>query len=250
MLDINNYNISLKIYGIRKFLYFHHSGIWLLYPFYEASLLTTIVPYDIINTILDGEILENKITYIPYNILLYKNKIIINNTFKFKLKILYQISNIINKNFNLNYSIYIILKKYYKLSEIDNIKLDNTFKSDGYIITNIYDNNDVYKYKSFKSQTLDLKFNISTLDTYPYFTCIDSNNLYIKFIGSDKYIFNYEEQLDILDFNSISDGSIIELYPMLINNKIVLKFLKIRYDKILPNLDTICINIWNIINEF
>ena len=37
---------------------------------------------------------------------------------------------------------------------------------------------------------------------------------------------------------------------MLINNKIVLKFLKIRYDKILPNLDTICINIWNIINEF
>lgn len=241
----NNWNISIKTNNIRKLLLFNDDGIWLYFPNKEISFLSD-NKYFSKNILIDGEYsIENNIFY-PINLIIYNSLNISNLKFSKKIKYLNTIINFFESltiNF-LNFKIK--LKNYDTFNSYDKL-IKNISNNNNYIL--ISENNNIfYKYEKY---SIDLKFNLTTLDKMPYFTTYNYDlNIYEIFKGSKEYLFDNNLQILYEDFKNFSNGIIIEMYPLKINNLIYLKPKSIRNNKEFPNSNIIALKIWNLINTF
>ena len=206
--------------GIRKFLFFHESGIWLIFNPNEYNYISNNkVSKEFCNIILDGFIINKSKNKFHFVSLFLDNKIM----------------NYINKEHS----------KYLYISNIDtNLKKKLDYETNGFIVIK---NNKYYKYKVYN---IDLKFNINNIHNLPYFTTYNKETeKYEIFKGSEKYPFDFSTNINDKSFNYLSNDMIIEVYPCINNGKIFLNFLRIRYDKLYPNSPELANNIWNIIND-
>ena len=213
---LNGMTIFPTPFGIKKYIFLHKTGIWLLFSNTEANLISTDYNPLFDNIIIDGYYINNS-SFVPLTPIT---------------------SNLINflNNYIKLYTIYSSI-----LPKINSKNIP--YKTIGYTIT---DNNIFYKYNHY---TLDLKFNYNIIQDLPTFSVYNNNNNYVVFSGTPNLPFSYLVNTLPNDFNSINEDSIIEVYSEKINDIVYLKFLRYRNDKNLPNSLNLAINIWNIINS-
>lgn len=252
----NNFAVTQKFDGIRSLMFINEYGK----VFIVKNNLTFIIKTDIIcnlnNTIIDGELIDDKIFY-AIDIIIYKNLYLENYNLKDRLNVLYNIKFKYESNYeHFHYKIKeyyfdsifknsqkLIKKRYYY--KIHNKK--NEILKDGLIFNSIsddYKNCIIYKWKhiiTFDFKILKNKVHENKILWNLY--CYSHNNKYILFPISKYNDLLVSQELDSL----YKDNSIIEFA---FNDKLD-KFypIRVREDKLYPNFVDVAIDNWSCLHN-
>lgn len=251
-----DFAVTQKFDGIRSIMFINDHGK----VFIIKNNLTFVIKTDLLcnlsNTIIDGELINDKIFY-AIDIILYKNKYLENYDLKDRLNVLYNIKF----KYECNYKYY-----HYKIKEyyFDNIfensqklikkvyyyKINNKkyeILKDGLIFNSInedYKKCIIYKWKQII--TFDFKI-LKNKDHKNKFSwnlyCYSNNENYVLFPISKYNNLIVEQELDIL----YKDNSIIEFAFNEEQNKFYP--IKVRDDKLYPNYVDVAMDNWFCLNN-
>lgn len=239
---LNNFAVTEKLDGLRSILYITDNGnVILLKNNFQTKFITNLKIKNYNNTIIDGELINNKIFY-AFDIIIFKDIYLRENLIKRveKLKTL----KFLSKKGKMD--IYYRVKKYYYDDIIENSKLilknKKGYNIDGLIFNSInqdYENSIIYKWKyiitfDFMMKQINNNDNI-TWELY----CYNGNNTYIIFPNINNYKVKSDKYLDI----KYKDGIIIEFEYDENNN--IFSPLRIRNDKIFPNYISVALDNWD-----
>jgi hypothetical protein len=267
---LKNYSVSLKADGEYRFLIFHSSGIWLIYPKNMITRLGDMTEEYPEDTIIAGEyitksklrtknlILDSESVFIPFDTTVIKGVNVAEETYVYRrekmMEILRQESYIKINGVN---KIYILHKKYYDItspdlfySSVKDIFEDRdkaVFNDDGLVFTPIYSayvtNGSRVKFKDRVLSRYDdiCKWKPAEKQTLDFLYEFNNGNHIIK--TKDRDIVDFKRKhlsskfrFENLDSIKTMSGSIVEFMPIAVENGIVrLKPSRLRSDKIFPN---------------
>lgn len=246
----NNFLVTPKFDGLRSILYINENkNVFLIKNSFSKIENTNLICKNISNTIIDGELIDNKIFY-AIDLILY-NKKYENFNLKERSDILKTIKFQNEKNKTKH--IYYKIKKYYPIEEINKIiknkysyilnKKQNTISTDGLIFNSIkenYKNSIILKWKQiitfdFKIKKIEKKGDYIIWKLY----CYNNNKQDEIFPVKDYGITYISLEID----KKYSDNKIIEF--LFNNEKNMFEPIKPRDDKSFPNFIDIAIDNWS-----
>ena len=188
----SNYAVSVKADGLRCFLYYDTDSIYSIFNTFTVKKIheNKLKEY----YLLDCEYIEKTDKYYVFDILIYKNKSVIHNTLKERIKL------ITDDLFNTN----IQLKEIYNLDNKENIfKISKTiynkkydYEIDGLIYTPLYEpyhNEFIYKWKPLVQQTIDflireIKTDSNEIKKYNLFVSSNRKEIKSKLLNDKNYL--------------------------------------------------------------
>lgn len=238
---LNNFAVTEKLDGLRSMLYITKNGdVLLLKNNFQTRVITNLKIKNYNNTIIDGELINDKIFY-AFDIIIFKGIHLKENLMERieKLKVL----KFLSKKGKMD--IYYRVKIYYYDNIIKNseliLKNKNKHNIDGLIFNSInqnYENSIIYKWKyTITFDFMMKKVNNNHIEWELY--CYNGNNKYTIFPNINNYRVKSDKYLDI----KYKDGIIIE-FEYDENNNTFLP-LKIRNDKIFPNYINVALDNWD-----
>ena len=262
---LDNYTISVKADGVQKFLAFHKSGIWLLWPVLNnieqsyklISPLTEEFKY-LENSIFTGELLTEEnyknvtkvytnYVYFPFDTTVYKGEDVTSKNYLERRKYLEEIDKKqIGRILKINEK---KIFKYEKNPEDFHSKVREAFKhqeevdyiTDGLIFTPIYSNYIAVGQNKPKKLRVLSKFQDVCKYKIP-------KDLTIDFKVKNGKLFSIEKSFDMINYRLDDpekyEGKIVEFEPEFDNRDITFVPRKIRLDKSDPNRFDVAKEIW------
>lgn len=266
---IKDYAVSVKADGEYKFLIFHSSGVWLVYPKMDIMRLGDIsdnMPQD---TIIAGElikkenmktnnmVLDSEYIYVPFDITVNDGDATMNRSYADRIEIL---KSVLKENTYLKVGgvnkIFIMNKMYYKITSVETFyssmnkvmkeRLNVPYKEDGIMITPIrsgYTPSGLSR--PFRERVLDrytdiCKWKPEKMLTIDFLYEFNGEHIIKTKSGDivDLKSFDLYKKFKFIDLEKLKtrSGSIVEFKPIEKQEDIVvLKPERIREDKIFPN---------------
>lgn len=271
--NINNYSITVKYDGVRKFLMFTPSSVYMCGPPYDITKVGKLEGLSLTGTFLDCELVRTKksSTVYVFDILFFKGEDVREKTFDERYSLIESIFD--ESQFKKEkFFLYIKKKPYYKSGEgfyknvekavdrMEDMNSKGTIPTDGIIIQSPgkYFSNDTYKWKEFDKLTIDFLFTKFTEDEYEkhkshlnkkyaYWISVGRKEV---FQGTESHPYSgvVQTSRDSLDRQKI-ENKIVECKWDLDSNSFVP--IRIRIDRTQPNNMYTAKNIWeDIMNPF
>lgn len=212
--NLNDYNVTVKLDGVRKFILFDGLNIYMVGPPYDVTKIGTLDNDTLSGTLLDCEFIRKplkssiKTSVHVFDVLFYKYKDVRDKSFSKRFDIISSIKDSLPKeNLFVNY----FNKKFYSgnfyesveyaFKEIVSLKIN----TDGLIFQSpgVYFNGETWKWKEVQNMTIDflfvpltkeeveiLKDETKIKDKFAFWLKVGSSNGNIIFKGTDKYPFS------------------------------------------------------------
>lgn len=276
--DSENYTVTVKAEGIRKWLYISDSAAYLVMPPYDVNKIVLKKDMaqlsDYANSLFEGELIRDKNSetyvgaiFLVYDCLAFKSSNIMRLPHKERLQ---NIDPIVNAfaaitDYNVQKKIFYPFSKieeFYKLCKFI-LSERYPYTTDGLIFTPYttgYDSSvqlkplserrltaypDTCKWKPWNKLTIDFVV-VSVQGSHRLFSNKSHSADLVEFIGSVDFPFNSATDLITKGLETVPQRGIAEFQPV-IGHK--LELLQIRTDKFKPNNIDIAVDVWNDINR-